>query len=187
MTYLYLFFEFFKVGLFAVGGGPATIPFLSELAHKSYGWYTEQDLVNFIAISEGTPGPIGINMATYAGYYAGGVPGGIIATLGLITPSILIILVIARFLKDFGKNKVVQSVFYGIRPAVAGLITVAVLNLFGMALYTYKDAVLSLHLPQFAFCLLLFVCMQLKPLKKLHPIVWLGASAIIGIVFKFKS
>lgn len=185
MTYIYLFLEFFKIGLFAIGGGPATLPFLSELAHKSYGWYTEQDLANFVAISEGTPGPIGINMATYAGYHAGSLPGGVIATLGLITPSIIIIIIIARFLKNFGDNKIVQSVFYGIRPAVAGLITVAVLNLFGMVLYTFKDSVLILHWPQIAFCLLLFGCMQIKALKKLHPIVWLGIAAGAGILFRF--
>lgn len=186
MTYFYVFLEFFKIGLFAIGGGPATLPFLTELAHKSYGWYTEQDLVNFVAISEGTPGPIGINMATYAGYNAGGIPGGIIATLGIITPSILIILIIARFLHNYGDNKFVKSAFYGIRPAVTGLITVAVINLFGMTLYTYKDSVLTLHWPQIAVCLLLFACMQIKPMKKLHPIVWLGIAAATGVIFKFK-
>lgn len=186
MTYLYVFLEFFKIGLFAIGGGPATLPFLTELAHKSYGWYTEKDLVNFVAISEGTPGPIGINMATYAGYNAGGVLGGIIATLGIVTPSIIIILIIAKFLNNYGGNKIVKSVFYGIRPAVTGLITVAVLNLFSMALYTYKDSVLTLHWPQIIVCLALFILMQLKPLKKLHPIVWLGTAAAIGVIFKFK-
>lgn len=186
MTYLYLFLEFFKIGLFAIGGGPATLPFLSELAHKSYGWYTEQDLANFVAISEGTPGPLGINMATFAGYHAGGVLGGVIATLGIITPSILVILIIAKFLKNFGENKIVKSVFYGLRPAVVGLITVAVIDLFGMALYTFKDSVLTLHWLQIGFCLLLFVCMQIKPLKKLHPLVWLGIAAVIGVIFKFK-
>lgn len=186
MTYLYLFFEFFKVGLFAIGGGPATLPFLSELANKSYGWYTQADLANFVAISEGTPGPIGINMATYAGYHAGGVPGGIIATLGLITPSIIIVLIIAKFLKNFGENKIVKSVFYGIRPAVAGLITVAVVELFGMALYTLKDTAITFHWPQIAFALLLFALMQIKKLKKIHPLVWLGIAATAGILFKFK-
>ncbi len=186
MTYIYLFLEFFKIGLFAIGGGPATLPFLSELANKSYGWYSQQDLANFIAISEGTPGPIGVNMATYAGYHAGGILGGVIATLGLIAPSLIIILIVARFLKDFGENRIVKSVFYGIRPAVAGLITVAVLNLFGMALYTLKDSVLTLHWQQIAFCLILFGCMQIKKLKKLHPIIWLAAAAVVGIIFKFK-
>ncbi len=186
MTYLYLFLEFFKVGLFAIGGGPATLPFLSELANKSYGWYTQADLANFVAISEGTPGPIGINMATYAGYHAGGELGGVIATLGLITPSIIIILIIARFLKNFGENKLVQSVFYGIRPAVTGLITVSVLKLFGMALYTLKDTTIIFHWQQIAFAVLLFVLMQIKKLKKIHPLVWLGIAAAAGILFKFK-
>ncbi len=185
-VYLLLFWEFFKIGLFAVGGGPATLPFLTELSHKPYGWFTEADLANFVAISEGTPGPIGINMATYAGYHAGGVPGGIIATLGLVTPSVIIILLIARFLRDFGSNRFVRSAFYGIRPAVAGLITVSVLRLWGMSLYTLSESGFSLHLPQIALFAVLFAAMNIPRLKKLHPLVWLGAAAAVGVVFKFE-
>ncbi len=109
MTFLYLFLEFFKIGLFAVGGGPATIPFLQDLARSDYGWFNPEELGVMVAVAESTPGPIGVNMATYAGYNAGftafgtvgGIFGGMIATLGLVTPSIIVIVIIAGFLKKF--------------------------------------------------------------------------------------
>ncbi|MBQ9915320.1 MAG: chromate transporter, partial [Clostridia bacterium] len=100
MIYLRLFYEFFKTGLFAIGGGLATLPFLRDIAVKT-GWFTEALLADMIAISESTPGPIGVNMATYAGYLAGNIPGAIIATLGLVMPPLLIMLVIARMLDSF--------------------------------------------------------------------------------------
>ena len=97
MIYLRLFLEFFKAGLFAVGGGLATLPFLSNMA-TSTGWFTHSQLADMVAVSESTPGPLGVNMATYVGYTVKGVPGAVIATLGLITPSVIIILIIALFL-----------------------------------------------------------------------------------------
>ena len=118
--YLQLFFEFFKAGLFAVGGGMATIPFLYDISDKT-GWFTHAQLTDMIAISESTPGPIGVNMATYVGFTSAGIPGSVIATLGLITPSIIVILIIAGFYNAFKNNKYVQSAFYGLRPASTGL------------------------------------------------------------------
>ena len=110
MIYLQLFYEFFKTGLFAVGGGMATLPFLSAIAEKT-GWFTQGMLADMIAVSESTPGPIGVNMATYVGFTTAGVPGAIAATLGLITPSVIIILIIARFLKAFRDNQYVDAAF----------------------------------------------------------------------------
>ena len=118
MIYLRLFYEFFKTGLFAVGGGMATIPFLYSMADNT-GWFTRLDVDNMIAVGESTPGPIGVNMATYVGYITGGNVGGlpfailgaVIATLGLIAPSIIIILIIASFLKNFRDNRCVDSGF----------------------------------------------------------------------------
>ncbi len=118
MTYLVLFLEFFKIGLFAVGGGLSTLPFLSELAGK-YTWFDEAMLGNMIAVSQSTPGPIGINMATYAGFNAAGILGGIIATVGLVTPSVIVIIIVAHVLNKFKKSQVVQAIFYALRPAVA--------------------------------------------------------------------
>ena len=110
MIYLRLFFEFCKIGLFSIGGGLATIPFLTDLGERT-GWFTSGDLANMIAISESTPGPMGVNMATYVGFSSGGVLGGVIATLGLIFPSVVVILIIANFLQKFRQSKEVDVVF----------------------------------------------------------------------------
>ena len=123
MTFLYLFFEFFKIGLFAVGGGPATIPFLQDLARSDYGWFNPEELGVMVAVAESTPGPIGVNMATYAGYNAGfaefgtvgGILGGITATLGLVTPSVIVIILVAGFLKAFKENDVQTLKFEKLR------------------------------------------------------------------------
>ena len=106
MIYLTLFYEFFKIGLFAVGGGIATLPFLMDLTDK-YDWYTASELTNMIAISESTPGPVGINMATYAGYQAAGIGGAIVATVSLVLPALIIIVIVARFMKKFYDNSTV--------------------------------------------------------------------------------
>ena len=122
-----LFLEFFKIGLFAVGGGLATIPFLHQLAEK-YTWFTVETLVDMIAISESTPGAMGVNMATYTGFTTAGIPGSLVATLGLVLPSIVIIIIIAHFLKQFSDSPVVKAIFTGLKPAVAALILCAALN-----------------------------------------------------------
>ena len=124
VTLLRLFYEFAKVGLFAIGGGLATLPFLYDMA-ETIGWFTAADVANMIAVSESTPGALGINMATYAGYITGGVAGGIVATLGLISPSILIILIIARMLDKFKDSPLVQKGLYGLRPASVALVAAA--------------------------------------------------------------
>ena len=131
MNLLWLFLEFFKIGICAFGGGLATIPFLEELS-QTRGWFTLDQLADMIAISESTPGAIGINMSTYVGYIVGttsfdgnifmGFIGGIIATIGFVTPSIIIILIICQFLKKFSESKVVKWAFYGLRAASFGLI-----------------------------------------------------------------
>lgn len=194
MLYLRLFFEFFKTGLFAVGGGMATIPFLYDMAAAT-GWFTEQDLVNMIAVGESTPGPIGVNMATYVGYVTGMAQGGIatailgavIATLGLITPSVIIILLIASFLGNFRDNPLVERTFYGLRPASAGMIAsaglgVAVTNLFFSGMGWTLAAV---NWKGWGLAAVLWVLTnKVKATKSLHPIVFIAASAIIGIIFK---
>ena len=124
MIYLRLFWEFFKTGLFAVGGGMATIPFLYDISDKT-GWFTHTQLADMIAVGESTPGPIGVNMATYVGFTTAGIPGGIIATLGIVTPSVIIILIIARMLKQFRQNRYVDAAFYGLRPCSVALIAAA--------------------------------------------------------------
>src|SRR5699024_7204340 len=122
--YIQLFYECFKTGLFAVGGGLATLPFLYDISDRT-GWFTYEQLADMIAISESTPGAIGINMTTYVGHITAGFLGGIVATIGLVTPSIIIILIIGRFLTRFRDNPYVDSVFYGLRPASTALIAAA--------------------------------------------------------------
>ena len=124
MILLKLFYEFMKIGLFTVGGGMACVPFLLALSEKT-GWYTEAQLLDMIAISESTPGPIGINMATYTGYTVEGIVGAVIATLGVVIPTVILVLCIAKFLESFKDNKYVLGAMYGLRPASTALIAAA--------------------------------------------------------------
>ncbi len=187
MVYLRLIYEFFKTGLFAVGGGLATIPFLRDMG-TSTGWFTDADLTTMIAVSESTPGPMGVNMATYVGYHIGGIPGAILATLGLITPSIIVILLIAGFLARFRDSKLVDSAFRGLRPASTALIAAAGLSVAKNVLLRAGAARESFSLlfnwPSLLLALAVFVLMRVKPLRKLHPIVYIGASALIGAVLR---
>lgn len=193
MLYLQLFYEFFKTGLFAVGGGLATLPFLYDMAAR-LPWFTTGDLTNMIAVSESTPGPMGVNMATYVGYITGGVPGSIIATLGLITPSIIVILIIASVLKAFRENRYVEFAFYGLRAASTALIASAGLSVVaGAMLHTealsqgLPDALAGLFNWQaIALAAAVFLLSnKVKWTKKLHPIVFIALSAIVGAVFHF--
>jgi len=178
-----LFYEFFQIGLFAVGGGPATIPFLMDLPNR-HDWYEVSDVANMLAVSESTPGPIGINMATYAGYNAAGVLGGIVATLSLVLPSIIVIVLIAKILDKFSKNAYVNSSFSLIRPAVTGLIATAVWGIFKTALFTTANGEFRFPIALFILCIAFYVLMTLKWFKKLHPAFWILCGAILGVVFK---
>ncbi len=178
-----LFYEFFQIGLFAIGGGPATIPFLMDLTER-HDWYTKADVANMLAVSESTPGPIGINMATYAGFNAAGLPGGIVATLSLVLPSLIVIILIAKLLENFSKNPYVKSAFYTIRPAVTGLIATAVLGIWETSLFTTEEG--TFQFPVFSVILvaIFFVAMNHKKLKKLHPAFWILCGAVVGIAFQ---
>ena len=196
MLYLRLFYEFFKTGLFAIGGGMATIPFLYDMSDAT-GWFTYNDLANMIAVSESTPGPIGVNMATYVGYVTGqdlwGIPGAIlgavVATLGLVAPSIIVILIIAAFLKSFRDNRYVDSAFYGLRPASTGLIAAAGLSVAASNLF-FTDALaqgVSLALVNgkgWILAVILWVLTnKVKKTRGLHPIIFILASAAVGVAF----
>ena len=189
MIYLQLFWEFFQTGLFAVGGGMATIPFLYDISDKT-GWFTHQDLANMIAVGESTPGPIGVNMATYVGFVTGmgegnilhAILGAVTATFGLVLPSLIVILIVAAILKNFRNNKYVNRAFYGLRPASTGLIaaagiSVAISNLFNSngAFFNWKGWILAI--------VLWLLTNKVKKTSKLHPIVFIGLSAAVGILF----
>lgn len=188
MRYLRLFYEFFKAGLFAVGGGLATVPFLQDMGAKT-GWFTNADLANMIAVSESTPGPMGVNMATYVGFEVGGIPGAFISTLGLITPSIIVILIIASFLNRFRNSKYVEYVFYGLRPASTGLIAAACWGVVKISLLIINAAEGTTVNLTVDWALLLvaagvYFFTHFERTKKLHPILWIALSAVAGIVFQ---
>ena len=178
MIWLQLLYEFFKTGLFAVGGGLATLPFLYEMAEKT-GWFTNQDILNLVAISESTPGAIGINMATYVGYLTTGPLGGVLATIALIAPSIIVIIIISKIIEPFKNSPAVQGVFKGLRPASTGMITAAGLSVAELAF---------LNLAEWTgwnvSSLLTIVWLALKKFKR-HPIVYIAFAAVVGIVAKF--
>lgn len=191
MIYLQLFWEFFKTGLFAVGGGMATLPFLYDISART-GWFTTAQLADMIAVSESTPGPIGVNMATFVGFTTAGIPGAVIATLGLATPEVIIILIIARVLAAFRQNKYVDAAFYGLRPCSLGLIAAAgvlviKVAMFNTELYAHTRALTDLvnwKAVLLAAALLVFT-RAVRQTKKLHPIFFILASALVGVVLSF--
>lgn len=183
---LRLAWEFFKTGLFAVGGGMATIPFLQDMA-RNYGWFTEADLLDMIAVSESTPGAIGINIATFAGFKSYGIAGAIVATLSLIIAPIIIVLIISRMMLKFKNSKTVSDMFYTIRPSTAGLIlgamsSVMLYTLFNVDLFKSTGNILDLFrlIPLVLFAIFLFVLIKFK---KVHPLAIIGISAVLGVVF----
>ena len=189
---LILFFEFFKTGLFAVGGGMATLPFLYDMSARHPDWFTTAQLADMIAVSESTPGPIGVNMATYVGFHTAGILGGLVATLGLAAPSVIIILIIARVLKQFRENTYVDAAFYGLRPCSVGLIAAAGLLVVKIALFDFDAYALSGEIADLfklkaliLAAVLLVLTRAVKATKKLHPIVFILGSAIVGVLFSF--
>lgn len=179
-TLFTLIFEFFKTGLFAVGGGLATVPFLAEIGEKT-GWYGAELLSTILAVSESTPGPMGINMATYVGYSQLGVLGGIITTLSEVTPSIIVITIIAKMLNKFDENPYVQAVFSGIKPAVVGFIAAACISLFTSAFFVHGMVDLDLINIK-ALVLFVAVFVITRFFKPSHPIQVIVLCAIAGVV-----
>lgn len=189
MIYLQLFWSYFQVGLFSIGGGMATIPFLYDLSDRT-GWFTHAQLADMLAVSESTPGPIGVNMATYVGFTTAGVPGALTATLGLIAPSIIVILLIARILQQFRHSRMVEAAFYGLRPASTGLIAAAGIPIAAASLLNLDaagaDWTALIHWKALLLAAGVFVFTHwVKPTKNWHPILFIGISAVIGAVFQF--
>ncbi|MBK5200712.1 MAG: chromate transporter [Spirochaetaceae bacterium] len=178
MLYLSLFWEFFKIGLFALGGGLATIPFLYQLTINFPTWISNADVANMIAISQSTPGPMGVNMATYTGFKVIGILGGLTATIGLVSPSVLIVILISKFLKHFDQKWYVKDSFYGLRPTVLALITYAVSNIFALSLFNYT----KIRVVESIIFLAIFILY--RKFEKIHPIIWILVGAILGIVLK---
>lgn len=180
MTYLLLFWEFFKTGLFAVGGGYATLPFLTAIS-DNYGWYSHSQLANFIAISEVTPGAIGVNMATFAGYITTGIAGGIIATLALILPAVIIILSLSAFVPDYREKPLIQKIFYGIIPVALGLLAATGWKLFKVALLSFPGLSQTIW-AWVLFAILLILYLPKLPFK-ISPFVILLIAGTWGFLF----
>ena len=191
LTFLYklllLFVEFFKTGLFAVGGGLATVPFIRDMG-ATYGWITETELANIIAIAESTPGPIGVNAATYVGYLVCGIPGAILATLGLVTPSVIIIILVAKAIRKYSDSHMVRSLFKALRPAAIGLITAAGFSLLLTSLgvkanftrFTFSADRYSL-LKLGVYGVFTFFAFW-KKTAKIHPLFFILAGGAIGAI-----
>ncbi len=182
MILLRLYGSFLMVGLFSMGGGMATVPFLFDLSART-GWFSAADLANMIAVSEATPGPIGVNMATYVGYATAGVPGGIVAVLGLVTPAFAIILLVAKLLHTLWKNPKVQGLFYALRPASVGLIAAAAFSVCDVSLFTW-DGALTLHWPSIALAAAMLAAMNLPKVKELPSVVFVALAAVVGVLFR---
>ncbi len=194
MLFIELFCRFFFVGLFAVGGGLATLPFLQSMAETT-GWFTANDISDMIAVSESTPGPIGVNMATYVGFQVGGdagviggIFGGLVATLGLITPSIIVIIIVSKMLQKFKDSKYVEFLFYGLRAASVGMIASACLGVAKIAFWNSEvmaqsgNIFMAVDYKSLILSAVVFFC--ISKFKKLHPIVLILASAAVGILLK---
>lgn len=180
MNLLLMCFEFFKTGLLSVGGGLATLPFLFSMADR-YPWFTTDQLSDMIAVSESTPGPIGVNMATYAGYCAGGIPGAVLATFSLVLPSIIVILIISRFLQRFRDSVIVSRLLYGLRPASLGLIAAAGFGILKLALQIDPGAEMWISWKAVGVGIVLMGLYAFVG-KKVHPIVFIGLGAAAGLV-----
>ncbi|MDD6807134.1 MAG: chromate transporter [Oscillospiraceae bacterium] len=181
-------FEFFKTGLFSVGGGLATLPFLVKISDRYPEWFSHADLANMVAVAESTPGPIGINMSTYAGYFSHGVIGGILTTLSLVFPSFLVVLLVSKIWEKYKKNEKVQKTFSSIRAAAIGLLLSACFSVFVAATFPGTVGVSAISLERFKVTyfmlfIVFFILMNNKKLKKVHPIAYIFIGAVVGIVF----
>jgi len=182
VIYLQLFFEFFITGAFSIGGGLAALPFLYKMAER-YPWFSADILPDMIAISESTPGPIGINMATYAGIHAAGIGGALIATLALALPAFLIIVIVSKPLHRIKEHRITKSVFYMLRPAVTGLIAYSCWEIVRITLVKFPAAGI-LDFFQWKSIAIFAAVFFLYRRFRLHPIVYIVACGILGVLFQ---
>lgn len=174
-----LFYVFLTIGLFTFGGGYAMIPLLQQEI-TSRGWVDEATVIDFIAVSESTPGPFAINMATFVGNRMAGIPGCICAVVGMVLPSFVIILIIAKFFKGFADNRYVTNVFCYLRPVVLGLISYAALNIITKTVIVYENGTANVNIWAVAITGAIFLLS--RKLRNIHPIVLIMISAVMGVV-----
>lgn len=181
MIFLELFWTFLKIGAFTFGGGYAMLPLIQQ-AVLDHGWMREEQLINFIAVSESTPGPFAINMATYIGTEKGGLLGAMCATLGVVLPSFVVILIVAKCFDKFKENRVVKGCMSGLKPAVVGLIGSALLSVAGTVFLPNGFVVSALTDVTTYIYLVITVGATVMAFKKVHPILIICLSAVVGIV-----
>ena len=180
MILLELFWTFFKIGAFTFGGGYAMLPLIqAEVTAK--GWISEESIVNFVAVSESTPGPFAVNMATYVGSEMGGVLGAACATLGVVLPSFIIILIVAKCFEQFKNSKVIRGCMSGLKPAVIGLIATAVLSIAATVFIPSGWTVMIFSQIRTYIFLGISALALILAFKKVHPIWIICISAVIGI------
>ena len=183
-----LFLRFFLVGLFSIGGGLATLPFLQSMGEAT-GWFGGVDISNMVAVSESTPGPLGINMATYVGYHVAGAVGSVVAPIALVAPSVVVIIIVSKILAKFRDSKYVDNAFYGLRAASVGLIAVAFFAVAKIALFDSEilaetgNVFRAIDYKSLVLCVAIFIGVKL--FKKIHPIFFIAVAAAVGIIFKF--
>lgn len=187
---LFLMINYFEIGLMSFGGGLATLPFLMRFITKNHSYLTQKELADIIAISESTPGPLGVNAASFVGFRNFGVIGAILTTMSLILPSFIIVLIISDILKKYNENKNVQNVFKALRPSSVGLIAAAAFSVFCLAVFShtwtfdFNKLFADFNYKNLILFFVSFILMNTKHLKKLHPTVFIIAGAIIGILWK---
>ncbi len=189
--FLIMCIEFFKTGLFAIGGGLATLPFLRDIATNHPDWFTVQDMADMLAVAESTPGPIGVNMSTYAGFKSFGLPGGICTTLSLVLPSFIIVLIVSKIWEKYKKNEKVMKIFSALRAAAIGLIISASVDVFITAVFKPQISLSSIaalagsiNLLAIILFAVIFAIITLTKKKNIHPIVFILCSALLGIILK---
>ena len=180
MIYLELFYVFFKIGAFTFGGGYAMLPFIQQEV-IARGWLTLEEITDFIAVSESTPGPFAVNIAAYIGVEKGGVPGGVVATLGVVLPSFVIILIVARFFFKFRENKYISGILNGIKPVAIGLIAAAAYSIFRGVFIAGKTGLGSFADYTFIYSAVIFIISLVLVLRKKSPVLAIGISAAFGI------
>lgn len=183
MIIVRLFYEFFVIGLFSIGGGLATLPFLYDMSDRT-GWFSQTDVTNMLAVSESTPGAIGVNMASYVGYETAGIAGSLVATIALVMPSVIIILILAHFLRYFQESTIVTSVFYGLRAASTGLVAASCWEVCKMSFLLSDNQVINgwLHLFNWKAIIVAICLFVVMEKSKKHPFVYLAMAAVIGIL-----
>ncbi|MDP3447131.1 MAG: chromate transporter [Eubacteriales bacterium] len=186
MTLLILFWEFFQTGLFAIGGGLATLPFLQKILERYPDWFGSLHVADVVAIAESTPGPIAVNAASFAGYYAAGVPGALAATFAVVLPSFIIASLVSRALEQYRNSRLIQSAFGALRPTVAGLIAAAGWVVLRTALFSAEigagGLLAAIEWKSVALFAVLLVLLHLPKVKSIHPVVYIIAGGAAGLL-----